>query len=111
MHAPIRVGWLFTRWLIVLALVDRARVDHTSIVRTLCMYVCRWGMICRAPSYKSELGATWRGLDAVTQRSYIVVSVKKAEACMSKFKGRCRRGSFTERYMVLLRYVFELLVS
>ena len=56
---------------------------------------------------KSELAATWRSLDPATQRSYMLVAVKKSEACM---KGKRSLGS-AERYMVLLRYIFELLVG
>lgn len=63
----------------------------------------------RGGSYNTAMGTTWRSLQAITQRSYMVVAVKKAE---TQSKSRpSRRLSPTEAHMSLINHVFELLAS
>ncbi|GJE88735.1 hypothetical protein PsYK624_048180 [Phanerochaete sordida] len=61
-----------------------------------------------ASSYRTALAATWRSLQPITQRSYVVVAVKKAEAQLRKRPGRRLPGA-AEAHMILLNNVFELL--
>lgn len=58
-------------------------------------------------SYKTDMGERWRGLLPATQRSYMVVAVKKAEGQLRR--NSSRRISSAEAYVMLLNNVFELL--
>ncbi|KIP08194.1 hypothetical protein PHLGIDRAFT_386267 [Phlebiopsis gigantea 11061_1 CR5-6] len=113
-HSPISLllpSMPSRRWLPLRSPITPRNSSLSSYLR---FGTTRWGMSITSlviqsigSSYNTAMGTTWRSLQIITQRSYIVVAVKKAEA---QLKSRpSGRPSSTEVRMSLIKNLFELL--